>query len=1183
MKKQYRRLTRAISLITLLAFFSTQIAWGYEDCIRLQQPNNSEQGPVLAQALGGDFKVDAGANGLNIRASVSKASNFLYRGAPWFFAVTVLRQLVLGEGVPKEIRIAGAGLIIFGFAFGKIFHMVFKKGLAKRNRRAYIAALFYTITNTAMGFWYVIAPNNLLHDIRSTASQIIWRDRQYGRQNAQLIVESKEISPSGVSVQSAKIKIEGRIGRYEDSICLAGVDPLTFDISVSSAVLGEAILPERLVPVRSVIVMNGGYYSRDENGRCYPTGLEIIDGRIVYNYKNPGKMGSLEAILVITDKKVLIVPSDYYSKKRYPFDGRVPIRFALQAGPLPVYNSEYRELSQHFHGDGRSLSAVCLDNEGEVYFLSSEGGKLFKGRFLSLLNRFFKGLIGPDYENTARFAAQMLSSRGRRLISFMYLDGGGSSFLKVEDGSFLIKRGPGYHPVVSVVVSRPRMEVAPVSYILDLIRTGTQDGARRAVDAIESLGRPGVKSAEDFQKILGSVRNASPEGLKAIFTAITREQSRELLKHHPETARLLAELVPYKALGVLGINRRLTSRVLAENINRVVGLPIRELTTKELLLGLRRYDPEGRLVFLRALSVDALQWLGGLEHLYGLWPEGFAQAFESDLTASTGIISGLTNHSPARFIIFLGQRQDVLGFDLIDIFNNARPEEFGQITAQILLADTNKSKTILESYMQRAGIDAVMGFIRSGLRDEANRQKIITNLRKLQAQSPDLEIPIRDVLNEFSAASQPNAASVSEPVVKAQAVGVEKPWPVDVKVETVGEPEVVLRPDPRFEKYILNPGGMPINGWRILFPRRAIEGIVSQEKPDLLKSIIGCYIDDLSAIGSVIIDRDMLKPDDHDLMPIEEQESANKIVALEDARAVEYDGTIFLILNIIKEDGSHYLAVTTHSTQEFINIVQSKIDSPDLMVRWKWARLERLVKDGPYAKHNVKSALLIGAPSPDGTFSILYRPTSVNGNKGPEDSEIDPRRFIRRLVSKDLKLWSDAGVVYYEEKREGCWVGPSAYVSGPPDTIDIEGLKLSLEFILFHTGAGDSETGFKYYHLGLIVADRYNIDNYIVIDPIIYPEMPNGERSDVWVDNVRYSDCAFFVDTGRINQQTQAFEILMDVYYAENDGLIKKVTKKIIITPKAEDAALALAAGAGMVTFSPEPSNPRDRDIASFL
>lgn len=362
-----------------------------------------------------------------------------------------------------------------------------------------------------------------------------------------------------------------------------------------------------------------------------------------------------------------------------------------------------------------------------------------------------------------------------------------------------------------------------------------------------------------------------------------------------------------------------------------------------------------------------------------------------------------------------------------------------------------------------------------------------------------------------------------------------------VKIEVVNvekRPEPVLKPSKRYEKDILNAGVLNTDGLRLLFPRRALTRKINGVRI----SKIGLYIHNKEAQSPeeaiTVIDRRMLVPDDKNLTKY-----CGDVIALEDARVIEWGDKIFAYLTVVEKYGQkyrHYSAVTYHDRQKFLDKVRGRRES------WEWAPLKRLINDGPCKDVDLKNFVPFGHPAiildkngkEKKVWFALYRP------------DIKERTTIRYAISEDgpAGAWKDMGEYMSVDEKTGQWLGPSTFVAG---INDIPGVP-PLEIMLFHVAA-EMPNEHKYYDIRVFVSERDNPLSYVENGPIIVPDIENQYESSGWVPGAIYS-CGAVLTGHNPKDNTYTF----DVYYSGSDSVILMATVTLRITPSSAVDTLAI-------------------------
>jgi predicted GH43/DUF377 family glycosyl hydrolase/uncharacterized membrane protein len=409
------------------------------------------------------------------------------------------------------------------------------------------------------------------------------------------------------------------------------------------------------------------------------------------------------------------------------------------------------------------------------------------------------------------------------------------------------------------------------------------------------------------------------------------------------------------------------------------------------------------------------------------------------------------------------------------------------------------------------------------------KQKILERLKQVSISRRNREIFLLRVLKgqtlrEIAKKYSLTRARVSQIVKDVEfKLGIIFPW--EVTIEKVKRKGVVLGPER--EETIkqctlnLNAGVLALKGRRFLFVRRALP---EEPVPEVRKSRIGLFIHDPEAKKSegkiIIIDSRMLEPNDKQLAP------DKNVVALEDPRVIERDGTIYVFLTVVVkrgEDISYYSALTMHSTKEFLKIVRRKLKHPEDQIHWNWSPLKRLITNR-YGRH--KNFVPFGNPL-DGKWYALYRPTAKE------------RTMIRLAVSESglAGPWEDAGLYMSIPPEEG-WHGPSAFVSGAPS-------RIPFEFMLYHRAIEDEKNRFSYYDLRLIAVDRNNPRNKFVTGPLLVPKITEPFEKEGWKPGTIYSCGAILTEYDK-----KKGRYVFDIYYSGSDTAVLWATVTIRIKKK---------------------------------
>ncbi|MDP3789979.1 MAG: hypothetical protein Q8R48_06210, partial [Candidatus Omnitrophota bacterium] len=347
-------------------------------------------------------------------------------------------------------------------------------------------------------------------------------------------------------------------------------------------------------------------------------------------------------------------------------------------------------------------------------------------------------------------------------------------------------------------------------------------------------------------------------------------------------------------------------------------------------------------------------------------------------------------------------------------------------------------------------------------------------------------------------------------------------------VERKGPVLEPLKINGEYLEYILNTGVLALDHKRFLFAR------ITQTRPvrgaETKRSEIGLYIHNDRTGETIAIDKKMLVPD-----------GLKNVIALEDPRVIERDGTIFVYLTVVRKNGSYYSAVMTHDTKRFLDIVEKK--QKNVEISWEWTPPLRLITDGPAAKENIKNFVPFGNPSvEDGKeyWYALYRPDTL------ERSTIRLARSEGGLAGS----WKDAGLFMTVDPEKG-WLGSSTYIPGMPE---IPG-STQLEFMLIHYGAGgegEGVNGYKYYDLRLMVADRNDPKkNYVI--PLMAPKLGEAyegetDKEKVWVPGTIYSCGAVLKE-----YDMKSGNYVLDIYYSGSDTAVLLATVTLNIKVKKGD------------------------------
>ena len=386
-----------------------------------------------------------------------------------------------------------------------------------------------------------------------------------------------------------------------------------------------------------------------------------------------------------------------------------------------------------------------------------------------------------------------------------------------------------------------------------------------------------------------------------------------------------------------------------------------------------------------------------------------------------------------------------------------------------------------------------------------------------------LEDPIVPLSSIGSRASEEDVADAGIPSMLSSFANPSGTLPVDVNIKSVTRKGSVMFPDRKKEEYMLNAGVLSLDGKRLLFARRATEVVVPGEKKGdsgIRRSEIGLFVHDVENNKVIEIERAMLVPDGED------------IVALEDARVIERNGTIYVYMTAVEKDGSYYSVVVTHPTDSFTAELKKKIEAPDEAARWDWSAPKKLITTGKYSRQNNKNFVPFGNPvTYDGKtyWCALYRP------------EEDDRSSIRMALSEEglLGTWRDAGTYMKMNPVEG-WLGASAYVAEMP----IAPGRMTYDFMLYHkAGYRDAQKTSKYYDIRLIVSDRNNPLNYYATEPILVPE--EGFELRGWVPGAIYSCGAILTE-----YDVAKGEYTFDVYYSGSDTAVLLATVTIELKDK---------------------------------
>jgi uncharacterized protein YigE (DUF2233 family) len=115
-----------------------------------------------------------------------------------------------------------------------------------------------------------------------------------------------------------------------------------------------------------VFVINGGFFERDDSKRLSPSGLLIIDGKVVAEEHQ--RAGS--AVIYAGSDGVAIVP-------RKDFRDRSPARYALQVGPLLVDPGGVKGIYKN-DVERHNRSAICLRERSFTAFVVEGGISLFQ-------------------------------------------------------------------------------------------------------------------------------------------------------------------------------------------------------------------------------------------------------------------------------------------------------------------------------------------------------------------------------------------------------------------------------------------------------------------------------------------------------------------------------------------------------------------------------------------------------------------------------------------------------------------------------------------------------------------------------------------------------------------------------------------------------------------------------------
>ncbi|NQT22219.1 MAG: hypothetical protein HQ579_02155, partial [Candidatus Omnitrophica bacterium] len=391
---------------------------------------------------------------------------------------------------------------------------------------------------------------------------------------------------------------------------------------------------------------------------------------------------------------------------------------------------------------------------------------------------------------------------------------------------------------------------------------------------------------------------------------------------------------------------------------------------------------------------------------------------------------------------------------------------------------------------------------------------------------------------------------VEEKLIKAYSSETGETFELPIFIKRNG---VILAPDKRYEKYILNAGVLTLGGKRFLFARRAAEEVFD----GIRRSDIGLYIHNEDGEEEItVVDRYMLTPLYEKIIP----ENKN-VIALEDARVIERGGTIYVYLTVvikkplliriwqkvrevicwvlqIKYHGSsihYYSAVTTHDAQEFIDIVDEQTDN-EKAPQWNWTPIKRLITDGPCKGQNIKNFVPRGdvydVEDDEGNvkeyFYATYRPD-------------EKERSTIRLAVSEIGLkgpFKDIGE-YRSIVPESGWIGTSTYVSGT------DALPFNIE--IDHKACGDDTIKFKYYDLRFLFTDKGNPNIKYETDPFMVPPIPNEDPDDEYNEDAFVPGPIYSCGAILTKYERETGECVFDVYYSRYDTIALWATITVII------------------------------------
>jgi len=360
------------------------------------------------------------------------------------------------------------------------------------------------------------------------------------------------------------------------------------------------------------------------------------------------------------------------------------------------------------------------------------------------------------------------------------------------------------------------------------------------------------------------------------------------------------------------------------------------------------------------------------------------------------------------------------------------------------------------------------------------------------------------------------------------------------------------------QEYVLNPGVLSLRGRVFLFSRRAL---IKEHRPDperegIRESQIDLFehkpFDEASPV--VEIKKGMLSPGDGHLT----SGLGGEVLALEDSRVMERDGTIYVYLTVVERrgrEGVYYSAFTTHPAESFLEIADGR------KKQWEWTPLKRCVEKGSLENKdiqewNVKNFVPFGNPSTvvdeagrkREIWYALYRPDYLGG------------RTIRLAKSEGGPAgpWEDAGEYLRMDDDKMGWIGPSVFVPGPEDP----NARIPVDFMFFHVGEelqpADGKDH-KYYDLRMMVLVRGNPEQRVVINaPILVPDMNEPWYFEGWKPGVMYSNGALLSD-----YDPETGEYTFDIYYSGSDEYVLRATVTIKIRFEEEEV-------------STEPSKPAE-------